>query len=158
MSRQAALPLAPLAESGPVFELRAKKRGAGDLELEVFQLPAPLTPHVTAPLRLGGLRGAKLALLESRVLKRLGKDGARLAQLRRGERLALALPEVEAARLALLFRTLAPMRSREAMLACAATIEGLSREEAAWWLGMVLHKKRPRRVLAALRLLASEAG
>lgn len=158
MSRQAALPLAPLANGGPLFELRAKKRGASDLELEIYQLPAPATPQVTAPVRLAGLAGAKLALIESRVLKRLGREGAKLASLRTGERLVLSLPEPEAARLVLLFRTLAPMRAREAMLACVETIESLSREEASWWLGMVLHKRRPRRVLAALRLLASEAG
>lgn len=158
MSRQAALPLAPLASGGPLFELRARKRGAGDLLLEVYQLPAPATPQVKAPIRLAGLGSGKLALIESRVLKRLGKDGGRLAALRTGGRLAFAVPEAEAARLVLLFRTLAPMRARESILACARTIEGLSREETSWWLGMVLHRKRPRRVLAALRLLASEAG
>ncbi|MCS6781264.1 MAG: hypothetical protein NZ555_16355, partial [Geminicoccaceae bacterium] len=102
MNRQAALPLAPLAEGGPLFELRATKRGAGDLALEVYQLPAPATPHVTTPSRLAGLGGAKLALIESRVLKRLGKEGAKLASLRAGERLVLPLSEPEAARLALL--------------------------------------------------------
>lgn len=158
MSRQLALAIAPLRDGGPIFELRARKHGAGDLELEVHQRPAPSTPLVTAPVRLAGLRGAKLALLESRIARRLGREGDRLAALRPGERLTLRLDEAEAARLALLFRTLAPMRAREAMLACVRTIEGFTREEAAWWLGMVLHRKRPRRVLAALRLLASDGG
>ncbi len=158
MSRQAALPLTPLANAGPRFELRAKKRGAGDLLLEIVQLPAPATPQVRAPAHLARLGGAKLALIESRVLKRLGREGAKLASLKTGERLVLSLPEPEAVRLVLLFRTLAPMRGREPMLACVRTIESMTREEASWWLGMVLHKKRPRRVLAALRLLASEAG
>lgn len=158
MKRQSALPLAPLANGGPFFELRAKKRGAGDLMLEIYQLPAPATPQITAPVRLAGLGGAKLALIESRILRQLGKEGGKIASLRTGDRLVVPLPEPEAARLVLLFRTLAPMRAREAMLACVQTIESLSREEASWWLGMVLHKKRPRRVLAALRLLASDVG
>lgn len=58
----------------------------------------------------------------------------------------------------LLFCTLAPMRAHAAMFAWVQTIESLSREEASWWLGMVLHKKRPRRILTALRLLASDVG
>ncbi|MDW8371807.1 MAG: hypothetical protein RMK81_16135, partial [Geminicoccaceae bacterium] len=145
MRRQISLPLAPLSDGGPLFELRAHKRGAGDLALAIYQLPAPATPQIKSPIRLAGLDGAKSALIESRILKRLGEDGSRLARLRSGEKLALPLPEAEAARLVLLFRTLAPMRARDAMLACAAAIEALSREEASWWLGMVQHKKRPRR-------------
>lgn len=31
----------------------------------------------------------------------------------------------------------------------------MAREEAAYWLGMAMHRKKPRRVLAALRLLLS---
>jgi len=34
-------------------------------------------------------------------------------------------------------------------------IEEMGREEAAYWLGMAMHRKNPRRVLAALRLLMS---
>ena len=32
-------------------------------------------------------------------------------------------------------------------------IESMEREEAAYWLGMAMHRKHPRRVLTALRLL-----
>ena len=32
-------------------------------------------------------------------------------------------------------------------------IEDLTREEGGYWLGMAIHRKRPRRVLAALRML-----
>jgi hypothetical protein len=38
---------------------------------------------------------------------------------------------------------------------CARGIEAIAREEAACWLGMAAHRKNPRRVLAALRLLLS---
>ena len=50
-------------------------------------------------------------------------------------------------------RTLAPMRSRNHMRAGAASIEAIEREEAAYWLGMAMHRRRPRRVLTALRVL-----
>jgi hypothetical protein len=43
------------------------------------------------------------------------------------------------------------------MLACVDGIELMRREEAAYRLGMALHRKNPRRVLAALRLLLVEA-
>ena len=55
--------------------------------------------------------------------------------------------------LGLLFRTLAPMRSRENMRAVTEGIEAMEREETAYWLGMAMHRKQPRRVLTALRIL-----
>ena len=56
----------------------------------------------------------------------------------------------------MLFRTLAPMRKRDNMRAVAEGIEAMRREEAAYWLGMAMHRKHPRRVLAALRFLLTE--
>lgn len=40
--------------------------------------------------------------------------------------------------------------------AVAQGIEAIGREEAAYWLGMAVHRKHPRRVLAALRFLLTE--
>jgi hypothetical protein len=48
------------------------------------------------------------------------------------------------------------MRSRDNMLACMEGIEAMGREEAAYWLGMAMHRKNPRRVLAALRMLMTD--
>ena len=61
------------------------------------------------------------------------------------------LPEDLALRLGLLFRALAPMRSRERMRSVTEGIEAMGREEAAYWLGMAMHRQNPRRVLTALR-------
>jgi len=58
--------------------------------------------------------------------------------------------------LGLLFRTLAPMRNRDNMRAVAEGIEAMGREEAAYWLGMAMYRKNPRRVLSALRLLLTD--
>ncbi len=59
----------------------------------------------------------------------------------------------------LLLRALAPMRNRERMLAVAAGIEAVLKEEGAYWLGMAVHRKYPRRVLMVLRfLLIARAG
>jgi hypothetical protein len=41
----------------------------------------------------------------------------------------------------LLFRALAPMRNHEHMVAVAAGIEAMPEDEAAYWLGMAMHRK-----------------
>ena len=63
------------------------------------------------------------------------------------------LDEDLALNLGLLFRMLAPMRSRKNMRQVTDGIEAMGREEAAYWLGMAMHRKYPRRVLMALRYL-----
>ena len=65
----------------------------------------------------------------------------------------IPLEEASAINIGLLFRALAPMRNREHMVAVAAGIEAMPKEEAAYWLGMAMHRKSPRRVLMALRFL-----
>ena len=55
----------------------------------------------------------------------------------------------------LLFKLLAPMRNMAAIENRARDIDAMAREEAAYWLGMAMHRKNPRRVLAALRRLLS---
>ena len=149
-----------VAESTPRYELRVRKLAATDNEYEVWQLPSPATPQVILPLRVAGLRGRNLELVEHRVLRRLAQSGIRLGSNTRprgagSERQTngQALSEDLALTLGLLFRALAPMRSRENMVTVAEGIEAMQREEAAYWLGMAMHRKRPRRVLAALRML-----
>ena len=149
--------------STPRYELRVSKLGAVDGEYEVWQLPSPATPQVTAPVRVAGLRGRNLSLVEHRVLRRLAQSGIRLGSNARaragggtGSGGGHALSEDLALTLGLLFRALAPMRSRDNMVTVAEGIEAMQREEAAYWLGMAMHRKRPRRVLAALRMLLTE--
>ena len=156
------LPIAPAA-STPRYELRTRKLGAMNSEYEVWQLPSPATPQVTAPVRVAGLRGRNLELVEHRLLRRLAQSGIRLGSSARprpagskGRPSGYALSEDLALTLGLLFRALAPMRSRDNMVTVAEGIEAMQREEAAYWLGMAMHRKRPRRVLAALRMLLTE--
>lgn len=147
--------LMAISRTQPKYELRARRHGPGDTELEIWQLPAPTTPQVTAPIRVAGLRGRNLELVEHRVLKKLKEVGVRIDILPvdgMGSRIA----EETALNLALLFRTLAPMRSRDAMRLVAEGIDQMSREEAAYWLGMAVHRKNPRRVLTALRVLMTD--
>lgn len=144
--------------AAPRYELRVRWHGFGDSEYEVWQLPAPATPLVRVPVRVAGLRGRHLDLVEHRVLRRLAAGGVRPHRTPSPKRRAYPLGEDLALTLGLLFRTLAPMRSGDRMRAVAEGIEAMEREEAAYWLGMAMHRRRPRRVLTALRTLLIESG
>ncbi len=143
-------------ESAPRYELRVRRHGPVDTEYEIWQMPAPATPQVTSALRVAGLRGRNLELVEHRVLKQLWQSGIKLGRSADTRKRGYALTEDLALTLGLLFRTLAPMRSRDNMRAVAGGIENMGREEAAYWLGMAMHRKYPRRVLTALRFLLTE--
>lgn len=131
------------------------RHGAADTEIEVWQVPSPASPQITSPVRIAGLRGRNLDLVEHRVLKLLRKAGVRFAAASDRKELH-PLDEDDALRLGLLFRTLAPMRSRNNIRSVAEGIEAMGREEAAYWLGMAMYRKNPRRVLTALRSLLTD--
>lgn len=92
-------------------------------------------------------------MIEHWVLRLLAKAGIKLGGFSKGTKNRFELNKDLALNLGLLFRTLAPMRSRENMRMVANGIEAMGREEAAYWLGMAMHRKYPRRVLMALRFL-----
>ena len=144
------------ARAAPRYELRVRPLGSAMANYEIWQLPAAASPQITAPARVAGLRGRNLELVEHRVLKHLAQAGVKLTRPATNAKRGLPLAEDLALHLGLLFRTLAPMRSRDRMRAVAEGIERMDREEAAYWLGMAMHRQRPRRVLAALRLLLTE--
>ncbi|MCY3653788.1 MAG: hypothetical protein F4X84_07330 [Synechococcus sp. SB0662_bin_45] len=144
-----------VASGRPAYELRSRQRGPSDLLLEVWQVPSTATPELRRPRRIAGLGGHKLLLVEGAVLRRLNTEKVSLARLRKGESRRDRLSEELALAMGLLFKLLAPMRNVTAMDNCARGIDAMAREEAAYWLGMAMHRKKPRRVLAALRLLLS---
>ena len=147
-----------MPESAPRYELRVKRHGPADAEFEIWQMPATATPQIASAVRIAGLRGRNLELVENRVLKRLSRSGVRLARSADRRKRGYALGEDLALTLGLLFRTLAPMRSRDRIRAVTEGIEAMDREEAAYWLGMAMHRKHPRRVLTSLRFLLTEPG
>ena len=142
----------------PSYAVRLARSAQGVAEISIWQMPSAATPQVKEPLRLAGLAGRNLDLVEHRVLRRLGAAGLR-GDYGRGPaaRDGHTVDEQTALRLALMFRALAPMRHRDRMRAIADGIEAMGREEAAYWLGMVLHRANPRRVLTALRFLLTDA-
>ncbi len=144
------------AASAPEFELRVRQHGLVGMELDIWQLPSPATPHIAKPTRIAGLKGRNLQLVEHRVLKRLAAAGIVPGKRRDGKARGHRMTEDLALNLGLLFRVLAPMRSRDRMRDVAEDVEAMGREEAAYWLGMAMHRKNPRRVLTALRTLLTE--
>ncbi len=140
----------------PRYELRVRRLAATDSEIEIWQLPAPATPHIKSPVYVAGLHGRNLALVEHRLLRRFKPLGISLAGLPLSDIRRHELDEASAINIGLLFRALAPMRNRDYMVAVAAGIEAMPKEEAAYWLGMAMHRKYPRRVLMALRFLLIE--
>ncbi|WP_437191093.1 DUF7680 family protein [Planctomicrobium sp. SH527] len=137
----------------PRYELRLIVDAKTQYELEVWQLPSPATPRLTAPEYMARLKGVGLRLMEPRLLKRLSQAKISLGRMTAGKKEAFPVSEELALSLGLLFRVLAPMRSVDRITEVADGIDQMSREEAGYWLGMAMHRDRPRRVLAALRML-----
>ena len=160
MSRLVRIDQIEIPNSAPRYELRVSRYGPVDTGFEIWQMPASASPQVTSALRVAGLRGRNLELIEHRVLKRLSRAGIRLGlhtiHNAKDKKHAYPLSEELALSLGLLFRTLAPMRKRDNLLAVTEGIELMEQEEAAYWLGMAMHRKHPRRVLMALRFLLTE--
>lgn len=154
-SRIPRLRLVETPKSAPQYEVRVRNHGLGDTEIEVWEMPSPASPNLTSAMRVAGLRGRNLELVEHRVLRRLNQAGMRLPRTADRVR-GYNITEELALRLGLLFRALAPMRSRDRMRSVTEGIEAMGREEAAYWLGMAMHRKNPRRVLTALRYLLTE--
>ena len=158
------LRLVETPQSVPQYEVRIRHHGLGDTEIEVWRMPSPATPQLTTPMRLAGLRGDALELVEHRVFRQMQRAGLRILSLRplpgrkQVERPVQAynIPEELALTLGLLFRVLAPMRSRPRMRQVAEGVEAMEREEASYWLSMAIHRKNPRRVLTALRYLLTD--
>ena len=150
-------PVPPAPAPGPRYQLRVRRRGPADADYEIWRLPTPTSSTSARPAerpeRIAGLGRRNLEVVEHRVLKRLARAGIRTGA--RGER-TWDLDEDLALTLGLLFRTLAPMRSLDRMRAVCEGIEAMEREEAAYWLGMAMHRKHPRRVLTALRCLLTD--
>lgn len=146
-----------LADSAlPRYELRARRLAGSDTEIEIWQLPSSATPQIRQPTYVAGLRGRNLALVEHRLLRRLKQHRIDMAGLPLDDLRRQPVDEELAINLGLLFRALAPMRNRDHIVAVAAGIEAMSKEEAGYWLGMAMHRKYPRRVLMALRFLLIE--
>jgi hypothetical protein len=137
----------------PAYELRMHVEKSADWRLEVWQLPTAATPRLKAPEHIATVQGAGLRMIENRLLKRLAKEKIVLGSLRPGKEKAWPIDEDLALMLGLLFRVLAPMRNLDRIRQVADGLERMGREEAGYWLGMVIGRPYPRRVLAALRLL-----
>ncbi len=143
------------SDAQPVFEIRIAALSNAAQRLEIFELPSPVSPRIQSPERVGGLEGNNLQAVETRVRKQLKSAGVNADRLRKGETQTTRIHEDLALLLGLLFRVLAPMRSVERIREVTLAVESMNREELSYWLGMAIHRKNPRRVLAALRMLVT---
>jgi hypothetical protein len=158
------LRLVETPQSVPQYEVRIRHHELGDTEIEVWRMPSPATPQLTTPTRLAGLRGDALEMVEHRVFRQMQRAGLRISSLRpvlnrkqsEPRVQGYNIPEELALTLGLLFRVLAPMRSRPRMRQVAEGVEAMEKEEASYWLSMAIHRKNPRRVLTALRYLLTD--
>ena len=154
--------------SKPLYELQAKNHGMDDLELTLWELPSVATPHIAKPLRIAGLKGRNLSLVESMILRRLNRSGIRIAPLG-GMVQRFSVDEELALNLGLLARHSRHAGFHLPLADAVGKSAGHSRypkgfpgrklhhpAEAAYWLGMAMHRKNPRRVLCALRLLLTD--
>ena len=66
-----------MPESAPRYELRVRRHWPVGTEYEIWQMPTTATPQVTSALRVAGLRGRNLEMVEHRVLKRLSQSGVK---------------------------------------------------------------------------------
>jgi hypothetical protein len=137
----------------PQYELRMIVESTSVWRLEIWQLRSPATPRLKVPEHVATLQGSGLRMVENRLLKRLAREKIVLGSLKPGKTKNWPLDEELALSLGLLFRALAPMRNLDRIRQVAEGVEKMSREEAGYWLGMVLHRTYPRRVLASLRTL-----
>src|ERR1700694_5798131 len=121
-------------------------------------LPPP-PPHrrhtrgVKATHTVATIQGPGLRIAENRLLKRLAREKIVLGSLKPGKAKRWPLDEEVALTLGLLFRVLAPMKNLDRIRQVAEGVAKMAREEPGYWLGMVMHREYPRRVLASLRIL-----
>lgn len=147
------LPHGEAGQSAPRYELRVRHAGLDRDCYEVWQVPSAGTPQLRQSVRIAALAGRNLELVQHRILRILAEQKVRLVGVPGRSGFSRPVPETLAVRFGLMFRALAPMRDRDRMWAVADGIERMEREEAAYWLGMAIHREHPRRVLAGLRLL-----
>ena len=140
----------------PRYEVRVRKKTAMNSEYQIWQLPTAAPSRLSTAVCMARLHGRNLELVEHRVLKQLSGEGVHLKNLQQGTTSGHEISEQTALTLGLLFRALAPMRNRDKMRSVAEGIATMEGVETAYWLGMAMHRRYPRRVLMALRFLLTE--
>lgn len=123
------------------------------MDIGVWQLSTPAVSHSEKARRVASLSGSSLKLVDFYIKRRLSARHIKLGTSRNESAMTYEVDEDMALFLALLFKVLAPMRDRDNIRYVVTGIEAMEKEEAAYWVGMVLNRKRPSRVLAALRTL-----
>lgn len=128
-----------------LYELRRSTDPRKGIRWEIYKLPSR-----GEAIFLAGVHGSPFRLIEHKMIKgfkRLKIEWSDPTPKR------WQILESEANSYALLFRVLAPMKNIERIRSVISGIEDMREEEASYWMGMVLHRKKPARILMALRIL-----
>lgn len=139
----------------PLFELRVKVLDNNEYEMEIWQIPSPVSPNQFKETKLGRIVGAPFRVLETWLIRKLGKMNVSISLMKKNTNHTFMIKEDHAMFLTLLFLSLTSLRKVERIREVAMGVESLTYEESSYWVAMALHKKKPRRVLAALRMLLS---
>lgn len=139
--------------SVPRFQIRARQFRGELKDISVWQLSTPSVCQYEKAKPVASLSGSVLKLVDLYIRRRLTARHIKLGLSREKRVFMCEVDEDLALFLALLFKVLAPMRDRDNIRYVVQGIEAMEKEEAAYWMGMVLNRKRPSRVLAALRTL-----
>lgn len=127
------------------FELRKIFHPSKGTRLEIYRIP-----QKGEAVFFGGIHGSPFRLIEHKLIKSLVRFKIDWSSR---ETKKWNISENMANSHALLFRVLAPMKNIDRIRAVSEGIEEMREEEASYWMGMVLHRKKPARILAALRLI-----
>lgn len=136
-----------------LFELRVQQTSPLWQRMEIWQLPSSFSPNLAEPCRIAFLSGQALRTFSPQLCSFWHPEIFDLPSLAPKECISFALSEDVALLLGLAFRLLAPMRNRSLMRQCLSGLQSMSPQEAAYWLGMAMHRPQPLRVLQALRTL-----
>lgn len=136
----------------PEFELRLSYTSTTERDMQIWQLKCPASPQLKKSVCLASIGRRELDVVEIRIRKVLLENGIHLPAGQNNNWIS-RIPEDLALKLTLLFKAIAPLRKVHNINAIATGIEEMEREEAAYWIGMVLYRTHPRKVLAALRTL-----
>lgn len=134
-----------------MFQLAIQPLENAECSLIVFQRPYSLKQNLP-DIEVGNIEGLALSSAWENVLDILRADHYKPTALRTSKKKLLELSEASGVRLALLFKTIAPLTSLDHIRAIQQGIGAMSDEEAYYWFAKCQHPNGVR----ALRVLFEE--
>ncbi len=144
------------------FHLLVDPRRNNETELTLLIEPISRRPHARTelkPERVVSIWGNPLAAAYPTVHELLRPEGYRPSDLRPGRRTTLKLKEDCGVRLGLLMKAVKPLRKLVRIQTVIEGVQGMSREEAAYWFSKAINSPddaERRRAMKAMRILLAK--